>query len=185
MKDKKLFGKFHDLILLLIGFGLTTIVGAKISREYQQREWHRQYEISKKDDQTRRSEEIYKNISTLMDYRLYRTRRLNWDNMSKDSHREFKEMLNQWNSHLNSNETLLETYFGTDAMLFFRNSISKNFRDLYSEIASADYSKSTVEKNINDRLDKLNRVISKFNLQMVNAIKNNNVGEYKKETIFK
>lgn len=94
-------------------------------------------------------------------------------------------MLNQWNSHLNSNETLLETYFGSDVKLFFRNTISKSFQDFYIEIVRVNYPNSSVEKNINDRLDKLNRVISKFNLQMVKAIRDNNVGEYRNGSILK
>lgn len=183
MKEHKLFGKFNDLVLLIIGFGLTTLIGTTISSNYQKKEWDRQNEIVKSKEQRDKAEEIYKELSQLIDYRLYRTRRLNWDERSGDSQLEFDSMLNDWNSKLNSNLALLEIYFGKDAMNHFSQKIAKNFRHLYEMIALADYSSPTKVEEINNKINKLNLTISWFNKRMIWAIRDRNVGENRKRTI--
>lgn len=75
------------VIHILVTFLLTSVVGAKFAQRYQQRNWEHQKRISDQDAERKAAEVAFRDISKLMDKRLYRMRQLLWALNRDDSRR--------------------------------------------------------------------------------------------------
>ena len=75
-KLKPFSGFFEKLILLFIGFALTTAVGGFLSDRFRRESARTELEIASMQSDIGRSVQVFENISQLMDKRLFRMRRL-------------------------------------------------------------------------------------------------------------
>lgn len=183
-KSEKLFGKYNDIIILIIGFILTTVGGVIISSNYSQKSWEFQYNNELLEKERNRAEEIFTQISLLMDKRLYKSRQLNWASNETERlalQKEYKEMLSIWNGSLNQNLVLLERYFGVDSLKYFQNNIMKKFNKVSKDILKKNKNVDSLSSLLND----VNLNISYLNLRMVWAIQENNIGLYNDNSILK
>ena len=125
----------QQLLLLVAGFVLTSVVGGALGSWFQRRAWAHQHETQRRDEEhqrevQRRDEEhqraltTFEEVSRLLDRRLYRMRRLYWAARDTavgagDQERlaaaraDYRVVLAEWNDNLNRNLALVETYFGT------------------------------------------------------------------------
>lgn len=121
-QSEKLFGRYHDIAMLLTGFLLTTIVGGYLSHSWQTRSAEIQRVAEQKRNEIQAATAVFEDISRLMDKRLYRMRRISMgvgndvdaDIMSRrwDAYRE---SLFEWNENLNRYLALTQMYFGQEA----------------------------------------------------------------------
>jgi hypothetical protein len=146
--ESKLFGRYHDLILLIVGFILTGYFGTRLSESIQDRSWKEQHALTSCEADRAESEKVFQEVSTLMDRRLLRMRRLLdltihitdeargnlSSSISFGTQRDFMEMrsdykkaLYQWNDALNKNRALVGRYFGGDMEMTFMNQIQQGF----------------------------------------------------------
>jgi hypothetical protein len=92
-KKKPQQGKlFHDIVLLIIGFGLTSILGSAIGSWFQQRGWKHQRAIEYNQVELSRAAETFEGNSRVLDRRLYRTRLVLWDYKNADTSPPKREM---------------------------------------------------------------------------------------------
>ena len=75
-KKKPFSGFFENLILLVIGFMLTTLVGGFLADRFRRENAKTELEIAAMQSDIGRSVQVFENISQLMDKRLFRMRRL-------------------------------------------------------------------------------------------------------------
>lgn len=77
-EERKLFGRQHDLFLLLVGFFFTSIVGAALAAYFQNRSWDYQEMDRSRSSERTAATNVFEDVSKPMDKRIYRMRRLNW-----------------------------------------------------------------------------------------------------------
>lgn len=185
--SEKLFGKWNELVLLFIGFVLTVIVGGLISTLIQNRTWdHQNSEIIKKEE-IENAQKVFEEISSLIDSRMYLTRRLVWGHIRKINKDEiekrftrYDEMLYDWNLSLNKRQSLIKRYFGPLQRESFEFQIHDKFRIISQELDSLIRvnSKSPNEYvKIQEKLDQINDMIYGYNITLLNQIKKGQVGK--------
>lgn len=114
----------QQLILLVIGFALTSVLGGLLGYWLQSRAWAHQYDVQRRDEERRQAVKTFEEVSLLLDRRLYRMRQLYWaarrkaqgtgDDAGLDSALDdYREVLAQWNDGLNRTLALTETSFGS------------------------------------------------------------------------
>src|SRR5215468_7568521 len=102
----------NELIPLVVGFALTTVLGGFLGTWLQQRSWDHQREAQLRQDELRRAEDVCQQVSKLLDKRLYRMRRLYFalaldieqpdrNDRVQASLREYDAVLYEWNDSLN------------------------------------------------------------------------------------
>jgi hypothetical protein len=114
-----------DLILLIVGFVLTTVLGGALASFLQHRTWAEQHRVQKRDEAKTQALATFEEISRLFDKRIYRMRLLNValanarrDEGSAESltaaREEYRAVLMEWNDNLNRVLALTEVSFGSD-----------------------------------------------------------------------
>lgn len=186
-KENKLFGKWNDLILLLIGFILTSIVGGFISFMIQNRSWDHQYNQTLLQSEKQKAESVFTDVSSLMDNRIYKMRKIIWGFSTNENDKEinqrwddYKKILDDWNINLNKNLALVQIYFGDEARQIFENKIHSQLREagLLLEKAKKNGKIDDYEK-VTDLLDPINVEIYHFDLYMLERISNERIGRFK------
>ena len=110
------------VVLLLVGFALTTVAGGALTYVFQTRAWNHQYERQRDDAELEQATRACDEISVLLDKRLYRMKLL-WNAASDrgerlnspgvdDALRAYRKVLVVWNDNLNRLLAVAETYFG-------------------------------------------------------------------------
>jgi hypothetical protein len=112
----------QQLILLVIGFALTSVLGGLLGYWLQSRAWAHQHDVQRRDEERQQAVKTFEEVSSLLDRRLYRMRQLYWaarrkargtgDDAGLDSALDdYREVLAQWNDGLNRTLALTETSF--------------------------------------------------------------------------
>ena len=144
-----------NVLPILLGFVLTTVIGGFFASFLQQRSWRYQNAARLREEERRKASEVCQRISGLVDKRLYRMRRLLGaligrasDNTTSDTldNRlgEYDEVLLEWNDQLNARLAVVGAYFGEDVRHFldrvvyeeFRN-VGQHLEELHREVGSA------------------------------------------------
>lgn len=127
-KDAKLFGKYHEVVLLLLAFFMTTICGGLLGYYFQNRSWQQQHQVRLLESERLAAEEVFSEVSRLMDTRMYKMRKVFWGIQGEMGKAEmeirwsdYREILDEWNINLNTNLALLHRYFGRGAREIFEN----------------------------------------------------------------
>lgn len=194
-KEDKLFGRYHELVLVLVAFFLTTICGGLLGFYFQNRGWERQHRDNVLQSEKESAEKVFSEISQLIDTRMYKMRRVFWGykfelgkNEIKDRWVEYENTLDAWNGTLNKNLALLQRYFGNNARAIFESQIHGEFRHWGSELEKFR-NFSTIRKDelskIDQGLDELNNIFYRYDLELLIAIRDENIGQFiKKEMQF-
>ena len=175
----------HELKMLILSFILVTLIGGALTAFYGflNDKWSLAEE--------RRSEAtlLFREISTIMDTRLYLWRKIAWAIQYEKEvdeiyiHLEnYRGSVNSWNFNLNKNRALLCRYFGPNLGRELEITISKEFTRLQNiltprlgtdkKVPNKKIGSSKFEKQATD----LNRLIYQFNNQMAEQIRAGNIG---------
>jgi hypothetical protein len=140
-------GPLAEIISIVIGFVLTTLVGGWWARRLQDRSWDRQNELRLNEDEAKLASEVCHRLSTLLDKRLYRMRRLYWalegfhrDGATEEALNErvadYNTVLYEWNDSLNLNLARVGSHFGAAAREFLYY-LYERFRSVGARLESA------------------------------------------------
>jgi hypothetical protein len=194
----------QQLLLLVVGFALTSVAGGALGSWFQRRAWAHQHEIQLRDEERqreaqRRDEEhqralkTFEEVSQLLDRRLYRMRRLYWAAREMaagtgDLERlaaaraDYRAVLAEWNDNLNRNLALIETYFGTPARNVMSGQIYEGFAVLgrgleeIVKMASAAGGSPIEVPRFGYRVTRLSRAVYTLNLQMLHQLRDDSIG---------
>lgn len=111
--------------LLLLGFLLTSVVGGSLGYGFQRRTWKHQHEVQRREEEHRQALKTFEEISSLLDRRLHRSRRMyqalktrNPNDADTESlmaaRTDYILALDSWNENLNRMLALTQTYFGME-----------------------------------------------------------------------
>jgi lipase chaperone LimK len=91
----------------------------------------------------------------------------------------YQASVDNWNSNKNKNLALLERYFGTHQKTVFFINISPKFVQYGLEIMniSENYNERNSDK-YQKEINSLSDIIYKFDFELLNAIKNNEIGVF-------
>lgn len=194
----------EQLQLLVIGWLLTGVLGAAIAygfqryawnhqHEVQQRDWKHQHEVQQRDEERQQALKAFEEVSTLLDKRLYRMKRLHWaakntargagDEKEMDLARTaYREVLFEWNDNLNRTLALVETYFGGGLRQTLEGSLYEAFAalgralDATVEMASKAKDKPVDIPRLSGRLVRLNRRVYNMNVHMLMLLQEDRLG---------
>src|SRR3954464_10411166 len=91
----------NQVVLLVLGFVLTTVVGGVLGYYYQRRTW----DANRREAERTAAANVFDDISRAMDERLYRMRLVYWglkqggDQRIKDAMNEYRVALTKWNDN--------------------------------------------------------------------------------------
>jgi hypothetical protein len=118
-----------DLIGIVVGFALTTVIGGLWASRLQQRSWDRQNDVRLQEAELEQARVACQDVMSLLDRRLYRMLRLVWAVSPTDPRsitaeeleqrrQDYVAVLFEWNDRLNTNLSLIGSYFGDDARAY-------------------------------------------------------------------
>lgn len=192
VEEKKLFGRHHDLFLLLVGFFFTSIVGAALGSYFQNRSWDYQERARLMSSEREAATKVFEEVSKLMDKRIYRMRQLNWK--VRDSGQEaamqeqmnlYREVLYEWNDSLNRNRALVKRYFGSAVENDLTNATHDKFkqvgRSLESYFAGRETRNDAMYERIDSGLEEIEHNVYNLNLKMITSIQKGEIGAFHPE----
>jgi hypothetical protein len=183
----------NEIIPLIVGFVLTTVLGGWLGARLQQRTWDHQNEVQLRQDELRRADNVCQSVSKLLDKRLYRMRRFYFalaphSGVPERSERiqvclkEYDDVLYEWNDVLNLNLALMGTYFGERARKQLGFTLYEHFEKVGAALENC-YDRSVqggeVECNlaeIKGELDSLEKQVYELGLFMMTRLRDGDVG---------
>jgi len=192
MDQEKLFGKYHQLFLLAVGFILTTILGGILGNYFQNKSWKHQNEIRLINAERDAATRLFDELSRMIDKRYYEMRQLAYKLTFKqisdveEQMDKYREILSTWNGSLNRNRALTRRYFGNNIENIFMDEIHREFKEI-GILLENDYglkkrnAKLIDIELIDGKFEELEREILEFNIQIISDIQNGNVGLFREE----
>lgn len=125
-----------EVVSIAIGFVLTTLVGGWWASRLQGRSWDRQNRLQLEEEERKRAAEVCRELSALLDKRLYRMLRLSSaiagyadgsvkPELLEARWKDYDDILYQWNDALNTNLAIIGSHFGDGA----RNHLERLYED--------------------------------------------------------
>lgn len=183
----KLFGRYHDLIILLLGFVMTSLLGGYLAQSWQNRSAKIQRDSALLTIEQNAATEVFEELSRMMDKRLYRMRRVHnglGSGFSQEKMSErwstYREVLFEWNENLNRNLALVQRYFGNEHREILEFKIQAGFRH-FGQLLSGDSYPDHVNSKYDYRqtvADELNVIIYDFDVALISKIQRGKVGSF-------
>ena len=178
--NSKLFGKYQELVLLLLGFVLTTIIGGAVGARFQERSWTHEHLVQVCETARDTRNTGVAKLSDLMDKRLLKMRQLAWKLERAHSIAEVdqerqgnRETRDEWAMQLNSNLAFVQANFGDQAKETLQQDITGGFGNIHNEFnalfESGKIDKSVVS-HIEADIDALNPTIYWFDIDLQQKI---------------
>lgn len=187
---------FQQVVPILLGFLLTTVIGGAFASFLQQRSWPHQNESKLYEEDRQRASEVCTSLSGLIDKRCYRMRQLYWaivrcagGRASNDELtmrlRDYQQVLFEWNDQLNARLAIVGAYFGRDVRDFLDAVVYEAFKDagqrlesLYHQVTGPNTTglDQAVATDVADHLDRLSNYAYKISLAMMVRIREGKVG---------
>ena len=178
--NSKLFGKYQELVLLLLGFVLTTIIGGAIGARFQERSWTHEHLVQVCETARDTRTTGVAKLSDLMDKRLLKMRQLAWKLESAHSIAEAdqerqgnREARDEWAMQLNSNLAFVQSNFGDQAKETLEQDIAGGFGNIHNEF-NALFENGKIDKSVASHIeadiDTLNPTIYWFDINLQQKI---------------
>ena len=185
-KNDRLWGKFHEVYILLIGFGLTTLGGGLIAYFVQIRSWAYQNTQVQLQYDVKHAEDILSDISCTLDNRIYRMRRIMWaydydlDKAEFEKYWEEYDIAKQnWNINIDKNSQLLKLYFGKKAFDWYKCMIRPDL-SVTDQMLIEIKRKFTwnLYKKLTDQINKNSKESNEFYVYLSNQIMYEKIGKF-------
>ena len=187
-----IYFKYKDLIHLIIGFGLTTLLGTIVANYFQNKTWEKDTNSELITVERQAATEVFKEISSLMDKRLYRSKQIlkalskeNYSNNNiEDYEEDYSNSVDEWNENITRILASTQRYFGTEQMRKIRSDLDPNFKSL-KKIFEQNWKESELnpfdKSRAFDLITSLELNIFQFNLELITKIQNSKVGLFKEK----
>ncbi|GII78591.1 hypothetical protein Sru01_35730 [Sphaerisporangium rufum] len=192
-----------QLVLLGLGFILTTVLGGLLGYFFQRRSWAHQYKIQQREREREQASKTFEEISSLLDRRLYRMRLVFWAAKRQaadgaaaglaEAREHYREVLLTWSDNLNRSSALTQVYFGTgtrrrleelyEDYAAIGRALDQFMRDLGHETArekgetSVRFRRIEQVPPIGQRLDQLSHQVYVMNLHMLRLLQSGQLGQ--------
>ncbi len=175
-----------ELVFLVVGFVLTTVGGAVLGYLLQNRSWSRQREVTLVQAEREAALRVFEELSTLMDRRLYRMRRLEGvlsdeeaaDDELERARADYRAVLFEWNDSLNRSLARVETYFGRSVRVYVELHVYEGFKALHQLLMSMLSADGLASASVADILQPLSDRIYDLNAAMGELVRDGLVGRH-------
>jgi hypothetical protein len=188
-----------QVVLLLIGFALTTVVGGFLGFFFQARSAALQTLAHLAEAERTAALNLFEELSTLMDRRVYRMRQLCWQLQSQDGETArneaamngaaieaamdaYRENVRDWNDRLNRNLAVAEIYFGGGIRKLLHDTIYTGFAEVGKQLEEAYRDDRTKAVGAEKALDVLARAVYDLNVRMIRQVRDGRVGTFLPES---
>jgi len=184
-----------QMLTLLLGFALTTVAGGSLGYWFQRRNWEHQNDRTLAESDRVHATDTCRELSQLMDRRLYRMWQLKWALFAQapDLERidgkmqDYRGVLYEWNDTLNRNLAAAEIEFGSDLRRELEARIYEGFaavgrrlEERYHELTQneerAPQQDSSQEASY--ELLQLRETVYRLNVKMLRQIRDGRVGRH-------
>jgi Putative peptidoglycan binding domain len=183
----------RDLLPLIVGFLLTSVLGGLLGYLFQRRTWAHQHEMQQRDQERQQALRTFEEVSRLLDRRLYRMRRLYWAARSRahetgerselaSALADYREVLIEWNDNLNRILALVHTYFGSQVREQLEDDVYEGFATLgrgldeIVRMVSAAEDKRIEVPTFGYLVNRLGRRVYQLNVHMLNLLERDRIG---------
>jgi len=187
-RSDKVFGRYNELVLLVLGFFLTTVLGTVLMNKYQEHARIEAERTTRFQAELSRATAVFEEVSRMLDRRLYRTRVVVWtlkDNKSeadiKAAREEYQKAMADWNENLNRIFSLIEYSFGAEQRTTLESVLTEQLRSIHTDInACFTDRKSCDPKKIDNKINDFNPQIYAFDAKILSFLKNGSVGAFQR-----
>jgi hypothetical protein len=183
----------EPLLLLVVGFVLTTVAGGALASMFQKRSWDHQHKVERDDLEREQALKTFEEVSVLLDQRLYRMRQVYWaakhralggDRVGRlnSALTAYTALLQQWNDNLNRILALVHTYFGEPIRMRLQvelyatyAAIGEELERFVSEVSQPGNGRVRV-RPIGIRLNDLEHRVYCFNVEILRAFRDERLG---------
>lgn len=190
----------RDILPLIVGFVLTTVLGGLLGAYLQQRSWAHQNEARLREEEQHRAGEVCHAVSVLLDKRLYRMLRLAYamggyargsiqEDALEERFQEYDAVLHEWNDRLNLNLAQVGTYFGQSARDYLDFELYERFKRAGRHLENAyrhtrqEQPKEPDRDELLTELANLNHAVYQLNLFMMTQLRGGLVGRRAPEPV--
>jgi hypothetical protein len=177
-----------QVVLLLLGFVLTTVLGGFLAYLFQKRTW----DSNRRESERQAAATLFGEVSRAMDRRLYRMWLLHWRVKSGDEYgiekalKAYRAVLEEWNDGLNRNLALTYRYFGEDVWRYLDRVLYEEFARLGRRLEERYRERRTEGSDpsgatLGGQLKALNDDIYRLNRFLVSLIQHGRVGLYQSD----
>lgn len=179
----KLFGRYHEVMLLLLG----TLCGTVLGTYLQYLSWTHQHEENLRQAERLSAERIAGEVSRMVDNRLYRMRRVLWASRREMRTPDlaarwdaYEQCLDLWNSSLNGTLAAIDRYFGTPVREEFERELHAGVRWIGGRMERMRGMRAPgpAADSLLGELDRLNAAAYAFNGRMLDAVRSAEVGQF-------
>jgi Putative peptidoglycan binding domain len=182
-----------QVLLLVLGFLLTSVAGGALGLFFQERSWSHQHRAQQLDQRREQAIKVFEEVSSLLDRRLYRMRLVFWAakrcapagrdvTALREPLEEYRKVLAPWNDNLNRTLALVQTYFGGGARQQLEDHVYEEYTAIgraldqfVQDVSVPDHADVPVPP-IGRRLTWLGHEVYKLNLVMLELLQNNQIG---------
>jgi peptidoglycan hydrolase-like protein with peptidoglycan-binding domain len=174
----------NQIVVVVIGFVLTSIVGGFIGYYFQKITWH----ANRRESERLAAAGLFDEVSRAMDRRLYRMWLLHWALRSDDDARirramdAYRTVLLEWNDNLNRSLALAYRYFGEGVWTYLDRVLYEDFARLggHLEVQLRERRGARAEpaKLLEVQLQALSNDVYVVNRFMISLIQHGAVGLY-------
>lgn len=176
-----------QILLLVVGFVLTTVAGGALGYYFQRRTWN----ANRREAERQEAATVFGEVSRLMDRRLYRMWSFLWrldpgaenEQRLRDDLTAYRDLLREWNDSLNRNLALTQRYFGSAVGDFVDRVLYEEFKrlgecleDLYRRRGQPEIGSEC--DRLDGELKALSDEVYQLNRYMISMIQQGNVGLY-------
>lgn len=187
----------RQLLLLVIGFFLTSVLGGTLGFIFQRRTWTQQERSKLLEAERLAARTVFEDLSRLMDKRLYRMRHFNWalqrshgqteESADLEGHRDkLRDVLYEWNDNLHRNLALVLSYFGNEMRIYLEDTIFEEFKRIQAKLESAyreiRNAGSPRDHDFDQELYVLGTYVYSINVGMISRIQEGKVGRFNPAT---
>jgi hypothetical protein len=176
-----------QLLLLLIGFVLTTVAGGFLGYWFQSRAWRSQEHARLSQAEREAAKAFFEDLSRVFDRRLHRMRELDaWlsraraeDEVERSLGR-YREAVDDWNDNLNRMLALAQRYFGQELRDNLDYELMRRFveagKRLEERVREYRNTGESLSASLTSDLDSLAHEVYFLNVQLIEAIQRGAVG---------
>lgn len=179
---------------LILGFALTTVIGGALGSWFQRRAWDHQNDRSVAEADRAHAMETFRELSELMDKRLYRMWQAKWALFAEDLDEgrverrmdDYRAVLVEWNDSLMRNLASTEIEFGPRVRQALEGEVYEEFAAVgrrlearYRDIRGArrePTASEAVSKRLSQDLLRLRGQVYRLNVRMLKLVRDGRVG---------
>jgi hypothetical protein len=187
---------WDNVVPILLGFVLTTVIGGLFASLLQQRSWRNQNMVRLREEDRQKASDVCQKLSGLVDKRWYRMQRLLWaiiahaeGRLAVDAVnarlRDYDEVLLEWNDQLNARLAVVGAYFGRDVRDFLDKVVYEAFKEAGQHLEGLYREATTVDgAHVNDgavdtataMIGRLNNLAYQLSVTMMVRVREEKVG---------